>query len=98
MEEIKIVQTDAISDVSTIKSIVNDLKELDSVINDMISLFEKSEGEFAKELKNQLRKERELVKSSADMFIEFASTIGIAVDRFKKKDIDAARSIKARKE
>lgn len=98
MKEIKIVQTDAISDVSTIKSIVNDLKELDSVINDMISLLEKSEGEFVKELKNQLRKERELVNSSADMFIEFASTIGIAVDRFKKQDKAAARSIKVSKE
>ncbi len=93
MEEIKIVQTEAKSDVSTIKSIISDLEELESVINDMINLLERSEGEFVNELIKQLLEEKILLMASISMFNEFASTIGIALDSFKRQDEVLAKGI-----
>ena len=86
MGEIRVTQSDAKSDVSAIKSIINDLEELQGIIDDMINLLEKSEGEFVDELVKQLLDERTLLIASTVMFNEFASTIGIAIDSFKAQD------------
>ncbi len=86
MGEIRVTQSDAKSDVSAIKSIINDLEELQGIIDDMINLLEKSEGEFVDELVKQLLDERTLLIASTTMFNEFASTIGIAIDSFKAQD------------
>ncbi|HLR36101.1 MAG TPA: hypothetical protein VK071_12345 [Tissierellales bacterium] len=86
MGEIRVTQSEAESDVGSIKSIINDLEELQGIIDDMIQLLNKSEGEFVEKLKNQLQEEKNLVKKSVDMFSKFALTIGITIDSFKAQD------------
>ncbi len=97
MEEIKIVQTETEDDISVVKSTINNLEELQDVIDDIDNLLDKSEGKFVNELKNQLQKEKKLVKSSTDMFNEFVSTIRLTMDSFKKQDKILTKSIGASK-
>lgn len=96
MNEIRVVQTEVENSVEIIKSIINDLEDLESVINSMSKLLNKSEGEFVDELVKLLLDEKMLLMASISMFSEFASTIGIAIDSFKKQDEISAKDIGTR--